>query len=110
MVEQRRLAGVGVAHQSDGGIGNAFAGATLQPARPAHVGQIALELDDALDEEAPVGLDLGLAGTTQKAEAAALALQVGPSANQAGALVVETSQLHLQAALAGARAAGEDLQ
>ena len=76
----------------------------------AHALQVALDLDDALADQAAVDLDLGFAGTAQEAEAAALALQVGPRPHQAAALVVERGQLDLQAAFVGAGARAEDLQ
>ena len=69
-VEQGRLAGIGVADQGDGRVRHALARQPLQAARTAHVGQLGLELDDAVDQQPPVGLDLGLARATQEAEAA----------------------------------------
>ena len=69
-----------------------------------------LDLDDALADQAAVGFDLGFAGAAQKAEAAALALQMGPAAHQARALIGQMRQLHLQPPFPRARALAEDLQ
>ena len=82
----------------------------MQSAGPPHLLQLVLQPDDAFADQPPVGLDLRLAGAAEEAEAAALAFQVGPGPHQAGALVVQMRQLHLERALLGRGALAEDVQ
>ena len=77
-VEQRRLAGIGVADQRDHAIRHALATGAMQASRRLHLLQLALELGDALLDQAAVGFDLRLAGTAHEAETAALAFEMGP--------------------------------
>ncbi len=72
--------------------------------------QIPLDADDALADQAAIGFDLGLAGAAEKAEAAALPLKMGPRANEAGALIFQVGELHLQRALGGAGPLAENLE
>ena len=109
-VEQGRLAGVRVADQRHDRIGPALSRRTLQGARAAHLHQLLLQSPDLFRQQPAVGFDLGLAGAAHDAEAAALAFQVGPGADQARALVGEPGELDLKAALARAGPPGEDLQ
>ena len=81
-IEQRRLASVRVADQGDDRIGRAFPPLPLKATCPAHVGQIGLELDNPIQQQTPVRLDLGLAGTAEKTEATPLPFEVGPGAHQ----------------------------
>ena len=109
-VEQGRLAGIGVADDRHDRKRDLLALGAMQVAGAPHGFQLALQLDDLFLEDAPVGLDLGLARTTEEAGAAPLALEVGPAPDQPAALVVEVRQLDLQRAFPGARAAAENLQ
>ena len=77
-VEQRRLAGIGVADQRDHAIRHALATGAMQASRRLHLLQLALELGDALLDQAAVRFDLRFAGTAHESEIAALAFEMGP--------------------------------
>jgi hypothetical protein len=56
-------------------------------ARLDHPVKLPLQPDHLIVDGAAVGLQLRLAGAADKAEAAALAFEMGPGADQPGALV-----------------------
>ena len=82
----------------------------MQFARALDLGKLGLDLGETLLDQAAVGFELGLAGPAEKAEAAALALEMGPGAHQPAFLIGQMRMLDLQRAFAGARAAAEDFQ
>ena len=86
-VEQGRFAGVGIAHQGDDGVRDPAARLAVQFAGAAHLGEAFLEPDNARIDLAAVGFDLGFAGPANRAEAAALAFQMGPGSHQPAALI-----------------------
>ena len=75
-----------------------------------HLVELALQPDHLIVNRAAVGLDLGFPRATNKAKATTLAFKVGPGADEAGALIRQRGEFHLQHAFAGAGAVGENLQ
>ena len=108
-VEQRGLAGVGVAHQGDRQDLGALARAPLHLALLLHRRELVLEHLDALAEQPAVGFQLRLARSAQ-ADPALLPLQVGPAAHQPRGQMLELRQLDLQLALVAAGALREDVE
>ena len=109
-VEQGRLAGVGVADQRHHRVRHALARLAVQRAGAFHLFELALQLGDALADQAAVDFDLAFAGAAEEAEAAALAFQVGPGPHQPRALIGERRQFDLQPAFMGAGARAEDFE
>ena len=107
-VEQRRLACVRVPDQRarrERNIGPRGAPRTALPFDHHEAFAKSLEL---LADEAPVHLDLLLTRAASEPDAAALALEVGPPAGEAGEQVLELRHLDLHPALGGDGSAGED--
>ena len=108
-VEQGRLARVRVADDRDTRDVAAVARPSGRLALAPDVSDALLELLDALADDAPVGLELGLARSTGP-DAATRSRQVCPETRQARQLVLELGELDLEAALVGAGMLREDVE
>ena len=108
-VQQRRLAGVGVADERDRRQRGALALGALHRARALDVLEAPAQRGDAVAREAAVGLDLRLA-RAPRADAAAEALEVAPQAAHAREVVFELRELDLELALGAAGVRGEDVE
>src|SRR6185295_10583710 len=109
-VEERRLAGVGVAHEGDAKHAGTRAPRALRRAAAGELADAILELLHALADQAPVELDLLLARAAGLAEPPALPLEVRPAANEARGQVLEAGELDLQLAFVRTRALREDIE
>ncbi len=111
-VEERALAGVGVADDADGEM---LAGSLGDHAGFALLDflDVALEAGDAFSDEAAVDFELlfaGPAGADARRRAAGDALEVAPHAGEAGVGVLHLGQLDLELGFAGLGAGGEDVE
>jgi len=93
-IEQRRLAGVGIADQRDRESLAAPARTALGLVLLAQLGQAHAQGLDAVADQPAVGLELGFARAAQ-ADTAFLAFKVGPAADQAGGQVLQLRQFDL---------------
>ena len=109
-VEQGRLAGIGVTDKRDRRVRYALTGLAMERAGALDLLELFADDVDPFAQEPSVGLDLRLAGATEKAEAAALPFKVGPRAHEAALLVDEMGELDLQAPFPGSRPLAEDLE
>ena len=109
-IEKRRFSGVRIADQRNHRPRRALAPVAVQAARALHLVELAADLGHPVADHPPVGLDLGFARTAKEAEAAALALEVGPAAHQAARLIIEMGELDLQPPFGGRRTLAEDLE
>src|SRR6185312_12704945 len=99
-IEERRLAGVRVAHERDAKDPGARAPGALRLAHASDLADALLQLLHLLADHPAVELDLLLARTAGLAEGAALALEVGPPAHEARGKVLEARELDLELAFA----------
>ena len=82
----------------------------MEPACAADLLQFLAQLGHAIPDQAPVGLNLGLAGTSEETEAATLPFKVGPAPHQPALLIIEMRQFDLQPPLGGRCALAEDFE
>ncbi len=82
----------------------------MQPPRRLNLLQFLLKPRDAIADQAPVGLDLRFARAAHEAEAAALALKMGPRPHQSAALIIQMRELNLKCAFFGFGATSKNLQ
>jgi hypothetical protein len=107
--EQRRLPGVGVADQGDRGDGDLDAPLAPGLALLLELLEASRQHAHALAEQPAVGLELGLTRAAQ-ADAALLALEVGPAPHQAAGDVPQLRELDLELAFVAAGALREDVE
>ena len=113
-VEQRRLAGVGVADERHLRQVGALALGAHHGARGLDLGQLALQRGDAVAGQAAVGLDLRLAGApgadARRRRRGAEALEVRPQAAHPREVVLQLRELDLELALGAVGVVGEDVE
>lgn len=111
-VEQRRLAGVGVARQGNAEDIGRRAFLALHVAVGSDVGKLATQHGDAVANKTAVDLKLAFALAKARANAAARPVlgKVRPHAAQTRVKVLQLGHLHLQLALMGLGMQAEDVE
>ena len=82
----------------------------MQAAGATNLLKFAAQPGHASADEAPVGLDLGLARPSEKAEAPALALKMRPRTHQPPRLIIKVGKLDLKPPFGGRCTFPEDLK
>ena len=110
-VEQRRLAGVGVADDRDRGQPTALALLALEVAGAVELLEVAIELADPPQDAPAVDLEPRLAAAEAHADAAALLGEPGRrAAAQSGQAIAQQGQLDLRATFERVGVLGEDVE
>src|SRR3954452_4934576 len=109
-VEQRRLAGIGVADQRDDRIRHALPAFAVKLARALDLFEFVFDPRNAVANQPPICCELAFARPAEETKTAALAFEMGPGPDQPALLVIEMRKLDLQHALAGMRAPAEDFE
>ena len=91
-------------------MGHAAAIGAMEAAGPGYRREQFLEPTDPFVDQPAVHLDLLVAGSAEESEPAALALEMGPGADQPAALVGQVRELDLQPPLPGPGPGAENLQ
>ncbi len=82
----------------------------MQAPGPLHALELGFDTAHALLNKAAIGLDLCFARAAEEAEAAALAFEMGPRADQPRLLISQMGQLDLERAFPRSRPTAENLQ
>ena len=109
-VQQRGLAGVGVADDGDGLQPGPGPGLALDPTVLGVDLEVGLQLADPTQQPPAVDLELGLAAAEPGADAAGLLAEALALAPQPGQAVAEQGQLHLRLSLLAVGVLGEDVE
>ena len=95
-IEQRRLAGIGVADERDDRIRHALAAVAVELAGAFDFLKFVLDARNALLDQPAIGFELAFARAAEEAEAAALAFKMRPGAHQTALLIGQMRVLDLQ--------------
>src|SRR5215469_10210713 len=82
----------------------------MQRAGALYVFEFAPDLANALADQPAVDFELAFAGAAEKTKPAALALEMGPGANEARALIGQRRELDLEPPFIGASTGAKDLE
>ena len=108
-VEERGLAGVGVADERDRGQVAAASSLALRVARRAELAQVAFETLDPAEQPPPIDLELRLTRAAG-ADATTLLAELGTATAQAREAVTKLRELDLHRTVLAGRVLGEDVE
>jgi hypothetical protein len=110
LVEQGRFARIRIADQSDHRMRRLLTLDPVQITGPLDLVEFLFQAGDLLLQDPTVRLDLGFPRAADKTQAATLAFEVCPTADQAAALIVQMGEIDLQPPFPRLRPVGENFQ